>query len=63
MIIEGYFSSVLHKNKCCRYSLESPYHVVRTHYNRRVDSNEYPRGVSNKYPQHIFYGEISKIIS
>ena len=35
MISEGQFSSVLHKNICCGYSLESP---------RRGDSN------SNEYP-------------
>ena len=28
MINEGYFSSVLHKNICCGYSLESPLHNI-----------------------------------
>ena len=36
MIIEGYFSSVLHKNICCGYSLELP---------RQGDSNEHPQHV------------------
>ena len=46
MIIEGYFSIVLHKNIHCRYSLESP---------RRGDSNEYQQCM-------FFYGEIMKVI-
>ena len=46
MITEGQFSSVLHKNICCGYSLESP---------RWGDSNEYPqcmflRKNKQKYP-------------
>ena len=31
MIFERWVSSVLHKNICCGYSLESPRHVVGTH--------------------------------
>ena len=47
MIIEGSFSSVLHKNICCGYSLESP---------RRGDSNEYPQHMllwRNKQNYHL----------
>ena len=40
---EGLFSSVLHKNVCCEFSLELP---------RRGDSNG--QGDSNEYPQHTF---------
>ena len=47
MIIEGYFSSVLHKSLCCGYSLEWP---------RQGDSNEYPQHTflwrnKQNYPQ------------
>ena len=46
MMIKRSFSSILHKNICCGYSLESP-----------------QRGDSNEHPQHMFYGEMWKIIS
>ena len=52
MIIRGLFSSVLHKNIRCGFSLELP---------RRSDSNEYPQytffsleSPRNEYPEHMF---------
>ena len=31
MIIKGQFSTVLHKNICCGYSLESPQFSIKTY--------------------------------
>ena len=49
IIIKVYFSSILHRNNCCGYSLESP---------RRGDSNEYHNiyfcdEIWKKYPEII----------
>ena len=63
MITEGKFSSILHKNICCGYSLESPRRALESP--RRGDSNEYPQHVFlwrnkqnypiTKSPPYIFY--------
>ena len=55
MIIKGFFSTDLHKNVCCGYSLESPW---------RGDSNDYPCFYGEiwkssliiiKYPPYLFF--------